>query len=77
MLHLLPTVSTTLVDLVNPGALMCIQPWYISLQAAWWNCSPRAILRAAGRMCYDCFLSHAWDDDSCGRNTHARVMQVR
>jgi hypothetical protein len=25
---------------------------------------------------YDCFLSHAWDADSKGRNNHERVLQV-
>ena len=27
-------------------------------------------------MNFDCFLSHAWDSDSCGRYNHTRVVQV-
>jgi hypothetical protein len=33
-------------------------------------------LLEAGRLEFDCFLSHAWDADSSGRNNHERVMQV-
>lgn len=47
LIALLPSVGTTIADVVNPG-----------------------------RLGYDCFLSHAWDDDSLDRSTHDRVLQV-